>query len=192
MRDVMFISRGSLRFLMVAQDTLLFQKKRKAWQSFGGESKIHINGQDIKLKSHLCVSSAAPSHVMNELLETERAYVEELLCVLEVSAAIPSEAPTLFVVFITYCAILPHRGTLQRWTTLPWPISSPAPSTAKRTFCLATCLKSTSFIRGTHMCFHQFKASNRILIPLWFLFPGLSLKNWRRILTVQSWWAAAF
>lgn len=25
------------------------------------------------------------SHVMNELLETERAYVEELLCVLEVS-----------------------------------------------------------------------------------------------------------
>lgn len=26
------------------------------------------------------------SHVMNELLETERAYVEELLCVLEVSA----------------------------------------------------------------------------------------------------------
>lgn len=26
------------------------------------------------------------SHVMNELLETERAYVEELLCVLEVRA----------------------------------------------------------------------------------------------------------
>ena len=27
-------------------------------------------------------------HVMNELLETERAYVEELLCVLQVSAAV--------------------------------------------------------------------------------------------------------
>lgn len=33
----------------------------------------------------LCCVCAHFSHVMNELLETERAYVEELLCVLEVS-----------------------------------------------------------------------------------------------------------
>lgn len=33
----------------------------------------------------LCCVCVHFSHVMNELLETERAYVEELLCVLEVS-----------------------------------------------------------------------------------------------------------
>lgn len=34
-------------------------------------------------------------HVMNELLETERAYVEELLCVLQVGEVDSSLSPTL-------------------------------------------------------------------------------------------------
>lgn len=37
------------------------------------------------------------SHVMNELLETERAYVEELLCVLEVS--VPRVSSCLYGTF---------------------------------------------------------------------------------------------
>ncbi len=33
----------------------------------------------------VCVCVCVHRHVMNELLETERAYVEELMCVLQVS-----------------------------------------------------------------------------------------------------------
>lgn len=40
----------------------------------------------IAFRLPLIVVVLCSSHVMNELLETERAYVEELLCVLEVSA----------------------------------------------------------------------------------------------------------
>lgn len=44
-----------------------------------------LNGARLScLPSINCVFRCS-SHVMNELLETERAYVEELLCVLEVS-----------------------------------------------------------------------------------------------------------
>lgn len=39
----------------------------------------------------MCVLYHHSSHVMNELLETERAYVEELLCVLEVGDHCHSE-----------------------------------------------------------------------------------------------------
>lgn len=81
---------------MVASDMLLSQKKRKTWQYFGGESVRHETSviavckdtiQPTKPKNpiddqYVYIPS---SHVMNELLETERAYVEELLCVLEVS-----------------------------------------------------------------------------------------------------------
>lgn len=79
---------------MAAPDMLLSQKKRKIWQYFGGESvKTSViavckdTSQPTKPKNpiddqYVYIPS---SHVMNELLETERAYVEELLCVLEVS-----------------------------------------------------------------------------------------------------------
>lgn len=41
--------------------------------------------------SSLCVCSVfVQRHVMNELLETERAYVEELMCVLQVSESVSS------------------------------------------------------------------------------------------------------
>lgn len=41
---------------------------------------FHLKIHDFFYMTDIC------RHVMNELLETERAYVEELLCVLEVSS----------------------------------------------------------------------------------------------------------
>lgn len=81
---------------MVAPDMLLSQKKRKTWQYSGGESVrretsvitvCKDTSQLAKPKNPIDDQYAymPSSHVMNELLETERAYVEELLCVLEVS-----------------------------------------------------------------------------------------------------------
>lgn len=81
---------------MAVPDMLLSQKKRKTWQYFGGESVrretsviavCKDTSQPAKPKNPIddqCVYIPS-SHVMNELLETERAYVEELLCVLELS-----------------------------------------------------------------------------------------------------------
>lgn len=91
-----FESSWILLSTMVAPDMLLSQKKRKTWQYFGGESVrretsviavCRDTSQPTKPKNltddqYIYIPS---SHVMNELLETERAYVEELLCVLEVS-----------------------------------------------------------------------------------------------------------
>lgn len=101
--NVAHVSRESLRSLMAAQDTLLFQKKRKAWRFYGGErpKSTKTDATFILERNLTCVFLfAASSHVMNELLETERAYVEELLCVLEVGTAIPSESPPSFMVFL--------------------------------------------------------------------------------------------
>lgn len=93
----------------VAADIPLCQRRRRTWQCSGGEGstltlssviKLHsrwavwkgLSG-DLKLRAAIWVhqtpyliSLPLPfcRHVMNELLETERAYVEELLCVLQV------------------------------------------------------------------------------------------------------------
>lgn len=92
-------SRRSLPYITVAPDTLLSQKKKKTWQCFGGKGPkvilsdivifcvfsvlvLQYNSMQASANSLALLRS---SHVMNELLETERAYVEELLCVLEVS-----------------------------------------------------------------------------------------------------------
>lgn len=102
---------------------------------------------------------------MNELLETERAYVEELLCVLEVgdrcqSQHISAQGPTGFIPpfvkkYEMEClAILINdfyfngRDMRPRWTTLPWLTLSPTACNTRRTSFLAICLKYTSFIKG--------------------------------------------
>lgn len=53
------------------------------------------------------------SHVMNELLETERAYVEELLCVLEVSfLAVQSvpQSPHIYWWYVWTTAVVSLQG----------------------------------------------------------------------------------
>lgn len=90
---------------------------------------------------------------MNELLETERAYVEELLCVLEASfcsfGGKKRKRKVLMICWYYFIYMISNsRAMQQRWTTRPWLPSSPAPCSARKTSCLATCLKSTSFIRG--------------------------------------------
>lgn len=85
------------------------QRRRRTWQCSGGEGSAAALSSVIKLHGgwtvegvisvcgvaplpfiswpeiiHLIYSLCACRHVMNELLETERAYVEELLCVLQV------------------------------------------------------------------------------------------------------------
>lgn len=48
--------------------------------------------------SSLCVCSVfVHRHVMNELLETERAYVEELMCVLQVSESVIFTSRNYFI-----------------------------------------------------------------------------------------------
>lgn len=46
---------------------------------------LQFSSMQASAKQKLHLYFLCSSHVMNELLETERAYVEELLCVLEVS-----------------------------------------------------------------------------------------------------------
>lgn len=97
----------------VTADMHLCPKRRRTWRCSGGEGSVALSSL-IKLHSRwtvwnshliingavhlpfLCVPASDPlfdlsfcllcvcRHVMNELLETERAYVEELLCVLQV------------------------------------------------------------------------------------------------------------
>lgn len=50
------------------------------------ELALCLNGAALPCLQPINCVFKCSSHVMNELLETERAYVEELLCVLEVSA----------------------------------------------------------------------------------------------------------
>lgn len=83
--------RWTLPHITVASGMLLCQRRRKTWQCFGGKWR-GVKGHPLSLSRErsdavMTEGSVLPccSHVMNELLETERAYVEELLCVLEVS-----------------------------------------------------------------------------------------------------------
>lgn len=84
---------------------LLYLRRRKTWLCCAGQSRV--KGQRGK---HMCLTRPSTPlysvvmncsslsvcsvlvhrHVMNELLETERAYVEELLCVLQVSESVNS------------------------------------------------------------------------------------------------------
>uniref|UniRef100_A0A3Q2R0N9 DH domain-containing protein n=1 Tax=Fundulus heteroclitus TaxID=8078 RepID=A0A3Q2R0N9_FUNHE len=76
---------------------LPFQRKRKTWQSVIQRVRhllkpwLQPNSSQANLGQSqsfcVCALSVVPRHVMNELLETERVYVEELLCVLEGYAA---------------------------------------------------------------------------------------------------------
>lgn len=90
-------------------------------------------------------------HVMNELLETERAYVEELLCVLQVF--IHSTKCLLFfcllrVPCISCLVFLGYRDMPLRWIIRRWFTSCRLLCRTKRRFCLATCQKSTTSTGG--------------------------------------------
>lgn len=52
--------------------------------SFTGKSRDSVIPDDPPTLTSLLFYVSVHRHVMNELLDTERAYVEELLCVLEV------------------------------------------------------------------------------------------------------------
>lgn len=80
---------------------LLYLRRRKPWLCCAGQSRVkgqRGKGETCALLDHqhpstVCSSLSVCSvfvhrHVMNELLETERAYVEELLCVLQVSESV--------------------------------------------------------------------------------------------------------
>lgn len=74
---------------MEAVVQLQCRMKRKTWLYFVGlsgnkkEEKFSIFYKNDEIMNRfVCVCGCR--HVMNELLETERAYVEELLCVLQV------------------------------------------------------------------------------------------------------------
>ncbi|PWA32253.1 hypothetical protein CCH79_00013178 [Gambusia affinis] len=72
-----------------------------------GESPVHNGGtRHASLSEEEENLAVLRRHVMNELLETERAYVEELLCVLEVSAAFCSQpgAKRRIVALIRRCS----------------------------------------------------------------------------------------
>lgn len=112
-----------------------------------------LNHFDLSFFFSICLtlySLPAFRHVMNELLETERAYVEELLCVLQVF--IYSTEGFIFWIlpvagiscFVFGC----YRDMPLRWTIQPCLISSLLLCRTKRRFCLATCRKFTTSIRG--------------------------------------------
>lgn len=95
------------------------QRRRRTWRCSGGErpaaTLFHLISQQTALLMLVC---RVCSHVMNELLETERAYVEELLCVLQVFAEPTDQLLVLissqFEMSSFYFVI---RGMLQRWIT---------------------------------------------------------------------------
>lgn len=89
-------------------------------------------------------------HVMNELLETERAYVEELLCVLQVGISSLNSYSLFFtsarkLIFCFWCV---YRDMLLRWIIQRWFTSCLLLCRTKRRFCLATCQKSTTSTEG--------------------------------------------
>lgn len=98
----------------------------------------------------LCLYSLSVCrHVMNELLETERAYVEELLCVLQVGINSLKMVILLcgknFMGFFSRCVF---RDMPLRWTIQQWFPSCLLLCRTKRRFCLATCQKSTTSTGG--------------------------------------------
>lgn len=93
-------------------------------------------------------------HIIKELIATERIYVDELLSVLLVSLQ-------MFVGFFFCCCIFQLlltaffspsspllRATGQKWKTRPCLTSFPQLCAVRKTFCLATCLRFTSFTAG--------------------------------------------
>lgn len=99
--ELMFLHRRMDNCRMeTTADMHLSQRRRRTWQCWGGEgpslshleSNYTADGQWLRflcwlpsfISMHLISFLSVCRHVMNELLETERAYVEELLCVLQV------------------------------------------------------------------------------------------------------------
>lgn len=99
---------------------------------------------------HTLCSPSVCRHVMNELLETERAYVEELLCVLQVFiCSTEGFIICLLPVPAVSCFVFAHyRDMPLRWIIQQCLTSSLLLCRTKRRFCLATCLKFTTSTRG--------------------------------------------
>lgn len=100
-------------------------------------------------------ASLSCRHVMNELLETERAYVEELLCVLQVFVSTMGNFLVFysccgffffFACFIYFCC--DYRVMPLRWRIQPCLTSSQRLCRTKRRFCLVTCQRFTIFTNG--------------------------------------------
>lgn len=175
-------ARANCRMEAVTADMPLCQRRRRTWQFSEGEGWATTHSSIIRpqhcsscvlimpapyplsnlialspcLCLCLCFSLFPCRHVMNELLETERAYVEELLCVLQVFThpTIPQAIAKLIFLSLLPMPLIPcavivcFRDMLLRWIIQRWLISSLLLCRTKRRCCLATCQRSTTSTRG--------------------------------------------